>query len=50
VAAARYLQDRHRARAVDEYVRSYAEHPETDEELEATEALLRAAWSTDDQE
>jgi hypothetical protein len=44
-----YLEQRRRARAIDDSVRSYAEHPETDEEVQATDAFLRAAWATDDQ-
>jgi metal-responsive CopG/Arc/MetJ family transcriptional regulator len=48
-AAASYLEERRRKRAVEQYVQSYAEHPETDEELQATDAFLRAAWVTDDQ-
>lgn len=47
IAAEKYLEQRRHARAAEEYVRSYAEHPETDEELESTDAFLRAAWSTD---
>jgi len=49
LAAATYVEQRRRARAIDRYVRSYALHPETDEELEATDAFLRAAWAADDQ-
>ena len=49
MAAEQYLEQRRRQRAVDAYVQSYIDHPETDEELAATDAFLRAAWETDDQ-
>jgi hypothetical protein len=42
MAAASFLGKRRKERAVEQYVRSYREHPETDEELRATEAFLRA--------
>jgi metal-responsive CopG/Arc/MetJ family transcriptional regulator len=48
IAAASYVEERRKARAVDKYVRSYAEHPETEEELESTDAFLRAAWAADE--
>jgi metal-responsive CopG/Arc/MetJ family transcriptional regulator len=48
MAAASFLGERRMERAVEQYVRSYQEHPETDEELGATEAFLREAWATDD--
>ncbi|MGH7881800.1 MAG: hypothetical protein ACREN8_02680 [Candidatus Dormibacteraceae bacterium] len=48
MAAIDYLEDRHRKQAIEQYVRSYAEHPETDEELEVTDAFLREAWANDE--
>jgi metal-responsive CopG/Arc/MetJ family transcriptional regulator len=48
MAAASYLQERRRKRAVEQYVQSYSEHPETDDELKASDAFLRDAWATDD--
>jgi hypothetical protein len=35
-------------RRVEVYVQSYIDHPETDEELVAAMAFLRAAWDTED--
>lgn len=35
-------------RRVEAYVQSYINHPESDDELAATDALLRAAWDTED--
>ena len=49
MAAASYIEQIRRRRAIDQYIRSYSEYPETDEELDATEAFLRAAWAADDQ-
>lgn len=49
MAAASYIEQIRRGRAIDQYIRSYSEYPETDDELEATEAFLRAAWAADDQ-
>jgi metal-responsive CopG/Arc/MetJ family transcriptional regulator len=48
MAAASFVEERRRARAIDQYVRSYAEHPETDQEVEASEAFIRDAWAADD--
>ena len=48
MAASSYLQERRRKRAVEQYVRSYSEHPETDDELKATDAFLQDAWAADD--
>jgi metal-responsive CopG/Arc/MetJ family transcriptional regulator len=48
MAATSYLQERRRKRAVEQYVRSYSEHPESEEELQATDAFLRDAWATDE--
>lgn len=48
VAATGYIEASRRARAVEQYVRSYKEYPETDDELEATDAFLRAAWAAGD--
>ena len=49
MAAASFLREQQRKRAVEQYVRSYRDCPEADEELEATEAFLREAWAADDQ-
>lgn len=49
LAAASYVKQRRRSRAVDQYVHSYTEYPETDEEVAATDAFLRAAWAADEQ-
>jgi metal-responsive CopG/Arc/MetJ family transcriptional regulator len=49
LAAASYLEQVRRGRAIEQYIRSYTEYPETDEELEATDAFLRAAWVADEQ-
>jgi metal-responsive CopG/Arc/MetJ family transcriptional regulator len=48
MAAASYVEERRKARAIDRYVRSYTEYPETDEELESIDAFLRAAWAADE--
>ena len=48
MAAAAFLKERRRKQAVERYVRSYEEYPETDEELTGTEVFLREAWATDD--
>jgi metal-responsive CopG/Arc/MetJ family transcriptional regulator len=48
MAAASFLGARRRQREVERYVRSYREHPETDQELTSTEAFLREAWAAED--
>lgn len=48
MAATSYLQEQRRKRAVEQYIRSYSEYPESDEELQATDAFLRNAWATDE--
>ncbi len=48
MAAGRYLEEHRRKRAIEQYVLSYAEQPETDQELAATDAFLREVWTADD--
>jgi len=48
MAAANYLEQVRRERAIEQYIRSYTQYPETDHELEATDAFLRAAWAADE--
>ncbi len=50
LAVASYVEQRRRARSIDQYIRSYAEYPESDEELEGTDAFLRTAWADDDRQ
>ena len=39
---------RGQAQEIERYIRSYAEFPETDDEVAASDAFLRAAWMHDD--
>jgi hypothetical protein len=48
MAAVSYFRERRRKRAVEQYVWSYSEHPESDEELQATDAFLGDVRATDE--
>ena len=46
-AARTYLANKHQREAVDRYVNSYIEHPESDEEVAATDAFTQRSFDSD---